>query len=229
MESEIARYRPSTHQRGEDTRRRILETAIEIFGTYEYDGASTRLLAERAGVNLPAIQYYFGSKEGLYRAAIDTVIADIDRQMAPVAERVATALADPDAAAPTLLALLLDMLDAFAALVLDGDPLQSRKRLIARAEIESSTALDALYHGMMRRVFTPCAALVGRLLHQPAADEQVMLRTIALVGQITIFCKAGAQCALDWRVYDEDRVRQIQTIVRQQTEAIIRCAGGVAP
>ena len=68
------RQRPKTQTRGEDTRRRILAAALDIFAAEGYEGASTRHLAERAGVNLPAIQYYFGSKEGLYRA----VIGDID-------------------------------------------------------------------------------------------------------------------------------------------------------
>jgi len=65
MVSVAARYRPGTDPRGEDTRRRILETAIEVFAREGYEGTSTRELAAAAGVNLPAIQYYFGSKEGL--------------------------------------------------------------------------------------------------------------------------------------------------------------------
>ncbi len=63
-------YRPGTPGRGEDTARRILLAAIEVFADEGYEGASTRSLASHAGVNAPAIQYYFGSKEGLYRAVI---------------------------------------------------------------------------------------------------------------------------------------------------------------
>src|SRR5215831_9578698 len=92
-------YRPSA-QRGEDTRRRILETAIEAFARDGYDTVSTRHLAERAGVNLPAIQYYFGSKEGLYRAVIGHIVRQIEERMAPVATRVKTVLADQDASRP---------------------------------------------------------------------------------------------------------------------------------
>ena len=69
------RYRPNARQRGEDTWRRILETALALFAAEGFEGASTREIAERAGVNLPAIQYYFGSKEGLYRETI-THISD---------------------------------------------------------------------------------------------------------------------------------------------------------
>ena len=79
------RYRPGARQRGEDTRRRILETALALFAAEGFDSASTRAIAERAGVNLPAIQYYFGSKEGLYRAVLEhaydhirTIESDLD-------------------------------------------------------------------------------------------------------------------------------------------------------
>ena len=54
MAEAVSRFRPGSQQRGEDTRRRILETALELFATDGFEGASTRTLAERAGVNLPA-------------------------------------------------------------------------------------------------------------------------------------------------------------------------------
>ena len=65
MNHSVLRQRTGAYARGEDARRRILEAALEMFATVGYEGTSTRHLAERAGVNLPAIQYYFGSKEGL--------------------------------------------------------------------------------------------------------------------------------------------------------------------
>src|SRR5579875_1676289 len=43
---------------------------MEVFASHGYEGATTRVLARRARVTLPAIQYYFGSKEGLYRATV---------------------------------------------------------------------------------------------------------------------------------------------------------------
>src|SRR5260370_11343639 len=89
-------HRPGSQARGEDTRRRILDAALEVFAAEGYEGASTRRLAERAGVNLPAIPYYFGSKEGLYRAVIGRIIRDTEAHMAPLAARVEAALARHD-------------------------------------------------------------------------------------------------------------------------------------
>ena len=62
----MARHKPAAeggYQRGEETRARIVEAAVVVFGERGYDGASTRDLANAAGVNAPAIQYYFDGKE----------------------------------------------------------------------------------------------------------------------------------------------------------------------
>ncbi len=58
-----------------ETKRRVIEAAIEVFGRLGFEAASTRTLTERAGANLAAIPYHFGGKEGLYLAAA-RVIAD---------------------------------------------------------------------------------------------------------------------------------------------------------
>src|SRR5690242_6664520 len=117
MNHSALRQRPGAYARGEDTRRRILETALDIFAAEGYEGASTRLLAERAGVNLPAIQYYFGSKEGLYRAVVEHIVQRNEAQMAPLAVKVRAALAHPETPAKELLELLCNMLEAFVTLI----------------------------------------------------------------------------------------------------------------
>jgi TetR/AcrR family transcriptional regulator len=60
-----------------DTRRRILEGALDVFGERGFDGARTRDIAEAAGVNLGLLQYYFGGKEKLWRATVDHAFAEM--------------------------------------------------------------------------------------------------------------------------------------------------------
>jgi AcrR family transcriptional regulator len=55
---------------GSDTKRRILESGVEQFGAQGYRGTRLRELIEAAGVNQAAVNYHFGSKEGLYRAIL---------------------------------------------------------------------------------------------------------------------------------------------------------------
>jgi len=196
-----------------------------VFAAVGYEAASTRALAERAGVNLPAIPYYFGSKEGLYRAAIEHIVREIDERMAPVAERVEAALAG-EPSRQELLALLHDMLDAFVALVVGGAHLESRRLLFARAEIERTAALEPLHEIGLTRVFAPCHALVARLLNRAAGDNGTALRTLAILGQVSVFCNSGPRRVLGCSDFSEEHMRAIQHLVREQTEAIFRAKSG---
>lgn len=58
-----------------DTREALLDAALLCFAKYGYEATSTRLVASMAGRNLSLISHYFGSKEGLYRAVIQHMLA----------------------------------------------------------------------------------------------------------------------------------------------------------
>ena len=49
----------------------ILEVAEKLFAELGYDGASTRHIAQEAGVNMAMLNYYFGGKEGLYLSVFE--------------------------------------------------------------------------------------------------------------------------------------------------------------
>jgi len=54
----------------QDTRRRLLETAGEVFAERGVDGATGLEICQRASVNSAAVNYYFGGIEGLYEAVL---------------------------------------------------------------------------------------------------------------------------------------------------------------
>src|SRR5260221_9162436 len=58
---------------GLETRRAILDAALDLFSERSFDGASTRGIAELAGVTQPLLNYHFAGKEELWRAAVDDV------------------------------------------------------------------------------------------------------------------------------------------------------------
>ena len=221
----FTRHRPAAQSRGEDTRRRILETALQVFATEGYEGASTRHLAERAGVNLPAIQYYFGSKEGLFRAVIDSIIERTETHMAPLAAEVKAALAAPDTSNDALLELLCRMLESFVSLVTGGPHMEAKRLLFARSEVEDTPGLEQLHESGKHHVFTPCFELVARLTGSATDDEVAELRAMALLGQVTIFCHKGALAS----GLSPERVHIIQGLVREHTHAIFRAVLSKAP
>jgi len=71
-------------RRDDDKRERILAAALEAFSAQGFDGATTREIATRAGVNLGLIQYYFEGKENLWRAAVERAFEQIRESLAPV-------------------------------------------------------------------------------------------------------------------------------------------------
>lgn len=49
----------------------IIDTAVELFAEKGFEGSSIRELAQRAGVNLAMVNYYFGSKDKLFEAIVE--------------------------------------------------------------------------------------------------------------------------------------------------------------
>jgi AcrR family transcriptional regulator len=226
MSTAVSRFRPGNNQRGEETRARVLEAAIELFAASGFEGASTRTIAERAGVNLPAIQYYFGSKEGLYRAVVEQFSKEMQAGVAPIAERIRLALASGQPSRRRLIDLLCDMLDIVIVLILDDSApnRESRQKLFARMELEPNAAVDALQDDMVRHVCIPCCAIIGRLIDRPPHHEQVLLHAMTIIGQAKIFCGWGTRRVLHWDSVGAARVRSAQAVVRQHIQAIFRRA-----
>ncbi|HRF23590.1 MAG TPA: TetR family transcriptional regulator, partial [Chitinophagaceae bacterium] len=49
----------------------IMKKAEKLFAEKGYNGTSVRDIAEKAGINLAMVSYYFGSKEKLLEAVFD--------------------------------------------------------------------------------------------------------------------------------------------------------------
>lgn len=75
----------ANESKGERTRRRILEIAIERFGDRGYRATSVSEIARAAGLTQAASYAYFDSKEALFQAAVD---ADAYGLIEEVQERV---------------------------------------------------------------------------------------------------------------------------------------------
>src|ERR1700690_4395891 len=97
------------YPKGEETRQRILEVALKVFGDASYQTATTRRIAEAAGVSLPTLQYYFGDKEGLYRACAEAIVERFRRYTEVAGAKAAESLREdcsPEIARTRLKALI---------------------------------------------------------------------------------------------------------------------------
>ncbi len=92
------------------TKARIIAAAIEAFASDGYEGASTRQIATLASENQGLITYHFGSKENLWKAALDSLFGGFREEL----ELRAEVLADADSR--TRMRLLIYFLVRYAAL-----------------------------------------------------------------------------------------------------------------
>ncbi len=75
-------------------RKQLIAAALAQFGEYGMN-ATTREIAARAGQNIAAITYYFGSKEDLYLACAQWIADFIGEQFRPHAEEAERLFAQP--------------------------------------------------------------------------------------------------------------------------------------
>ncbi|WP_394150834.1 TetR/AcrR family transcriptional regulator [Vibrio maritimus] len=64
-----------------DARHKLLIHARELFVVMPYDKVSTRLIAQKAGVNIAMIRYYFGNKEGLFETMVRETMMPMKKKM----------------------------------------------------------------------------------------------------------------------------------------------------
>lgn len=107
-------------QRGEQTRRKLVDAAIEVLSTKGYLGATTRAIAAKADCNQALVGYHFRSVDNLLVAALDEVSRRRMERYRPAVERaasvedllvVATEILQEDLAAGHL-AVLTELLSA---------------------------------------------------------------------------------------------------------------------
>lgn len=73
QDSKVAEiHRPGPRGVGTDARGEILWAARELFAEQGFRGTTIRAVAARAGVDVALVPYYFGNKDALFEAALDT-------------------------------------------------------------------------------------------------------------------------------------------------------------
>lgn len=76
----------ATRPSADATRERILAAALDLFSELSFDGATTREIASRAGVTQPLLNHHFGSKDELWRAAVDGLFGELETALTARAE-----------------------------------------------------------------------------------------------------------------------------------------------
>jgi AcrR family transcriptional regulator len=212
------------YARGDETRHRIIEAAVELFGEHGFEGASTRDIAARAGVNAPALQYYFENKEGVYRACVEALADEAWKTFGPAIEHAQEVLREN--AGTTA---LIDAFIRIQAAIADGAVAKAskpgRRLFFAReqAGYEPESATQILACRIREPLNATSAALVARISGRAADDPVTLIRTFSLHGQLIIFHVAhrSTLTMLGWKSIDAEKAEQLKSTIREQTRTLL--------
>ncbi|MHB8453826.1 MAG: CerR family C-terminal domain-containing protein [Acidiferrobacterales bacterium] len=164
-----------------DTRQRLIEAATITFIEQGFDAAKVRDIVARAGANIAAVNYHFGSKEGLYAAVI--------RYNATQAMEDLPHRADGGEAG-TPEGRLRDYIRNFLQRLLVDTPQFTMSKLVAREIIEPTAAFDLIIEKFVRPQYLDLTAIVRAIGGNDLSDESVRRCALSVVGQCLYY-----QCA----------------------------------
>ncbi|MDQ0586792.1 TetR/AcrR family transcriptional regulator [Variovorax paradoxus] len=135
---------------GSTTRLHILETAGQLFAERGFAESTSKEICTRAGTNMAAVNYHFGSRDGLYEA----VLIEAHRQLVSMDE-LASLASEPTDPRQKLRAFLMHLIE------LGSQPRAPWGfRVVLREALSPSPALPAL----IRQAVLPKARLIRGLI-----------------------------------------------------------------
>jgi AcrR family transcriptional regulator len=184
-----------------ETRTRILDAAEELFMQHGFEGTSMRTLTSKAGVNLAAVNYHFGSKDALIEAVFRRRLDPMNAARIAELDRLESASPSPPDADAIIRAFLRASLAMIEDVKCGG---RNFSRLLGRTYTEPSKPIRAL----IGQLYAPAmsrykSALVRALPNLP--DEELIWRMHFMFGTLAYTLAATDTVQLIAGCKPEDR------------------------
>jgi len=149
-----------------DTKQRILDAAEELFARNGFHGTSLRTITGKAGVNLAAVNYHFGSKEALIEAVFERRLTPLNSLRMERLEAVRQR-AERESSAPDVRRTLLAFIEPTMMFREAGEGSRNFIVLVGRVLAEPDETVRMMFVEQIRPVFLflfeiLCRALPGQ-------------------------------------------------------------------
>ena len=161
-----------------ETRHRLLAAASEEFARHGFASARIRPIVDAAGVNLAAVNYYFGGKEGLYRATLQSLAAQMHApsQKAPGGRK-------PE---ERLQRRIFAILERFIGAARPS----SLGRILAYEAMAPTGSLESLLEDTMRPELDRIRAILREIAGSEVGDTQLTHAALGILGQCVLYLYA---------------------------------------
>lgn len=211
--------------RGETTKELLLKTAMEIFARDGFAAASTRQIAETAGVNLALISYHFGSKHGLYLAVFEYIVELVRKRLGNGITALQGLVANRNAKDEDIMSGLSAYADSALEFLLSQE-MTAKAALILREQQFPTEAFDIVYNGFMKPMIETLTQLVSRL--RPDLDQQKLNVTVISFFTQVIGLRAARTAVTRFMNWDEISVNetaQLKAQVEENFKTLIKYGG----
>lgn len=167
------------------TREKIIKAASRAFARNGYERASIRAIVAEADVNQAAINYHFGSKEGLYRAVLQAALLALMKDDD----------AQPSSGKLSREAALRLFVRRQLRPITSGDDLGAYVRIFGWETLRPSPVFRNFMAREAAPFFAAATELVRRFLPRTATDTQAVVGALWLFGQCSVFVRNAEQLA----------------------------------
>lgn len=181
------KFKNNSDKRGEETKLSIINAALDLFGELGYDATSTRMITQRAKANISAIGYYFGGKEGLYMAVIESIMSDSDKYLKTLFESADKFSLKSKISKIQSFKILDIITESLAEMFVKSEESKSWAKLIIREQANPSEAFDMLYEDKIKPLQELYCKVVASILEIAENSTEVKIMSHALFGQILSF------------------------------------------
>lgn len=172
-----AETQTSTRERDPDGRKeRILTAAEEVFARHGFADSSVREISRLADVNVASINYYFGSKEGLYREVLVNSHRQLIEQQEPPPPS-----DDPEESLQNWIHYCL----TFVLLKKPAHPVLGR--LMAFEMRQPTAALEELVRLVIKPRFTELTKVVSAVAGKNRTAKEVEMAAHQIIGMCVHF------------------------------------------
>jgi AcrR family transcriptional regulator len=206
--------------RGEATRELLIKSATFIFSRDGFDAASTRAIADDAGVNQALIKYHFGSKQGLYIAVFENIAAFIKSRLGDRIKYLEALKASGEFNKPVArLAIMAIAERAIDTIFLDN--MDTVANLVLREQQKPTDAFDILYDGFMRPVLEALEYIVSQIRPDMSSDR-LRAFVMSLFGQVIALRAARTTLCryMGWTEIGEAEKQILKTQLRENLQKL---------
>ena len=198
----------------------ILRAALDEFALRSLEGARTREIARKAGVNHAAICYYFGGKLGIYSRIIELTVEDFQKRYKICLKEAREIFASENPSKERARELLFFMLAMRMKLAVAIPESRKMFLIICREELYPTEMYQKIWDGIIKPMHDAISGLVNIAMGGRLSQSEADIYAQMVFGLIIPFIYSG-NFSNGENVITEDNLCEFEKILKDSLDALL--------